>query len=79
MTHEFLGDVLRLHVAEELVAVLLVKFHEHVGSLVAVEQPVEIFGLFQVKSVVQLGNVGRVQLLEERLGSGVVAVGNYLP
>ncbi len=78
MVDIFAGDILRLHLAEEFAAVVLVKFHEHVGSLVAVEEAVEVFCIVKLQVVVQLCDVGRVEVGENGAGFLVVAVGDYL-
>ena len=70
------GDFLGVHVAEELPSVILVKLHQHGGGLVAIEQLVEVFGLRQVEVLIQLGDVGRVHLLQLTTGGGLVVVFN---
>ena len=47
-----LGDFLGGHALEELEAVVLVKFHQHVGGGFLVEQFVEEFSLVEVEFLV---------------------------
>lgn len=74
---ELLGDFLRRHIVEQLAAVVLVEFHEHIGGSLQVKEAVEVFGLLQVEILVEVSDVGRVQSVEKLPGGGFVFGGYY--
>ena len=62
--HELLGNVLVGHILKQAVAVVLIKFHQGVGSSVTVKVRHHILRLLKVHLLYKFGNVGRVQLFE---------------
>ncbi len=74
---DLLGDVGHVHLREELGAVILVEFHEHIGLHLFVKKFEKIFGFFEVEILIEFGNVGRVEIGEFLAGRGVGAVMDY--
>ena len=69
-----LGDVLGVHLAEELCALVFVELHEHVGLSLFVKESEEIFCFFKVEVAVELGDVGGVEVAELFAGCAVGVV-----
>ena len=73
---QLLCNILVGHIIEQLLAVVLVKLHKHLGSSLLVEQLVQELSLLGVKVVEKLGNIGRVQPFEQ-LASLIHIVGGH--
>ena len=72
VVNHLLSNFFCRHVGEELVAVLLVEFHQHIGSGVLVEKVVQKFRFLDVEFLVKFGDIGRVHVLEDIACLGLV-------
>ena len=60
-----MSDLLGIHSFEQLLSLLLVELHQHVGLHLAVrDQLEEPFGLLQVEALKEFGDVGGVHSLD---------------
>ena len=57
-----LGDIGHVHPRQEFGAVVLVKFHEHVGLHLFREELESVFGFVEVEVLIEFGNVGGVEV-----------------
>ena len=57
---------------QQLVTILFVKFHQDVGSLVAIHQQVKVDRLLQGEFLIEFSDIGRIEVVNQGLCLGII-------